>query len=118
MKTTTIYRVDLNGNQSPVCTAFYANLFFLRLRGLLGRAPLSENQGILITPCAQVHTFGMQYPLDVIFIDKTGRIMKCVSNLKPNRIAVSIKAYQTLEVRAGHIQTQKIKVGDQLNWQL
>lgn len=117
MKTTTIYLESLNGDQNTVCTAFYANRFFSRLRGLLGRVPLTSSQGFLLTPCAQVHTFGMKYPLDIIFIDKTGRITKCVPNLKPNRMAASIKAYQALEMCSGQIQAQKIKVGDQLNWQ-
>ena len=117
MKTVKIYRVASTGNNMPVCTAFRADQFFCRLRGLLGRAPLTRNQGLLITPCSQVHTVGMKYSLDIIFMDKTGRITKCVTNLKPNRIAASFKAHHTLEVCSGHINTHQIKVGDQLTWQ-
>lgn len=118
MKTIDIYRdTVMNNNDIAVCTAFHANRFMLRLRGLLGRPQLTDNQGLLLTPCAQVHTLGMRYSLDIVFLDKTGIVTKCITGLKPNRFAASIKAYHALELRAGYLQECQIKVGDQLNWQ-
>ena len=40
-----------------------------RRRGLLGRESLGATEGLLLTPCKAVHTIGMRFPIDLIFID-------------------------------------------------
>ena len=119
METVDIYSLKNNPSASQeglLLKAFHANGFILRLRGLLGRPQLQDNEGLLLTPCAQVHTLGMRYPLDIIFLDKTGKVTKCVSGLKPNRFAASTQAHHVLELNSGSIEYNGIKAGDQLNW--
>ena len=105
------------GGKGPLLfKAFHANNFFSRLRGLLGRPQLQQDEGLLLSPCAQVHTLGMRYPLDIIFLDKVGAVIKCVEALKPNRLTASSKAHHTLELSPGSIERTGIKAGDRLNW--
>lgn len=59
-----------------------------RMKGLLGRDGLPEKTGMLIEPCSSIHTFGMKFPIDVIFLDRANSVVKVVKNLKPNRFAL------------------------------
>ena len=43
-----------------------------RRRGLLGRDSLDEAFAMLLAPCAAVHTAGMRFPIDVVFVDRQG----------------------------------------------
>jgi uncharacterized protein len=87
-----------------------------KMRGLLGRPPLAEGEGLLIDACAMVHTFGMRYPLDLAFLDPGGRVCKLVPGLVPARCAGSLGADATLELAPGALDRLQIKVGDCLAW--
>lgn len=87
-----------------------------RARGLLGRAPLGPDEGLLLEPCWLVHTFGMRYALDLAFVDRDGRIRKLVYGLQPGRIAGSPGARQTFEFAAGVLGGLALRVGDRVSW--
>jgi hypothetical protein len=72
-----------------------------RLRGLLGSPPPAPGHALLITPCASVHTAFMRYPIDVVFVDRHGCILKVVEALPPWRAAACWRARHTLELAAG-----------------
>lgn len=78
-----------------------ADTFLSRLAGLLAIAPLQAGEGLLLSPCASVHTAFMRYAIDVVFLDRAGMIKKIVPALKPWRMAACAGAYQTLELAAG-----------------
>jgi uncharacterized membrane protein (UPF0127 family) len=90
---------------------------FERMRGLLGRAPLGPDEGMLIESCNAVHTFGMRYPLDLVFLDHQQRVCKLVAGLAPYRMAVCWRAALTLELAAGALARGSWRVGDQLVWE-
>lgn len=77
-----------------------ADTWLSRLRGLLGSEPLHHHQALWLRPCHSVHTFGMSYPIAVHFLDKNMRIIKSLPCLKPNRVAICLKAYSVLEMRS------------------
>jgi uncharacterized membrane protein (UPF0127 family) len=87
-----------------------------RLRGLLGHPPLADDQGLLIDPCPSVHTFGMNYPLDLAFLDTGMRVLKLVQGLPPRRLAACTAARATLELPPGAIERSGIIAGDILEW--
>jgi uncharacterized membrane protein (UPF0127 family) len=93
-----------------------ANTPLLRLRGLLGRPKLNLDQGLLISPCNSVHTMGMSYPLDLVFLDNNNRVIKLTRALKPWRASSCLKATKVLELVAGNITTKNINQGDILSW--
>lgn len=93
-----------------------ADTVLTRARGLLGRPPLQINQGLVIAPCGSIHTFGMQYAIDIVFVDSADRIVKLVSHLGKWRIAMAAYANWTLELKAGEIARLNIKMGDKLQW--
>jgi uncharacterized protein len=89
---------------------------FERMRGLLGRPPLQPGEALLIAPCNAVHTIGMTYPLDVVFVDAQGIVLKLCKHLPQLRMAKSFGARMTIELAAGEIERMSLKIGDQLQW--
>ena len=92
------------------------NNSFERMRGLLFRQKLTPMQALWIEPCPSVHTIGMKYSIDVIFLDKTGVVLKIVNNLKPLRMAMCKNAVVSLEMLAGCAKKANVQVGMKLNW--
>jgi uncharacterized protein len=90
--------------------------FMERMRGLLASPPLKENEGLLITPCSSVHTFGMNYNIDLVFLDKQWNIVKIVKSLKPWRMSLSNSAFMVLELAANSIEKLQLATGQQLEW--
>lgn len=73
-----------------------------RMRGLLGGPALGPGEGLLLSPCKQVHTFGMRFPIDVVFCDRTWRVTHVVRGMKPGRVSkVDRKARHAIELSAG-----------------
>ena len=83
-----------------------------RAVGLLATAQLDDPRGLWISPCNSVHTIGMRYAIDIVFLDDAGRVTKLVRRLKPFRAAACRGARSTLELRAGAIDELSFKAGD------
>ncbi len=94
-----------------------ANGWWSRLRGLLGRRPLAEGEGLMLVPCRAVHMFGMRYPVDVAFVDRTGGVVATYHCLAPgSRSKWHRGAVAALEVPAGTLATTDTRPGDSLMW--
>ncbi len=91
--------------------------FIERNRGLLALDELMEGQGLLITPCRSVHTFGMSYALDLIYLNKGLKIVKIVENILVNRMSFALFAHSTLELKSGEVQRLGIKVAMQASYE-
>lgn len=109
---------DLDQQRSIVDSLEIAEALGARTRGLLGHAPLSFGQGMLIRPCRWIHTFGMSFPIDVLYVNKRWRIVAVSENLRPGRIDRPVlHAWFVVEMAAGAIRHAGVKVGDQLEIQ-
>jgi uncharacterized membrane protein (UPF0127 family) len=85
-----------------------------RKRGLLGRTSLPPSQALVIAPCNLVHTFGMQFDIDIIFAARDGRIVKLRARLPPRRISGTPGAFAVIEMAAGAIARHALSVGQTL----
>jgi uncharacterized membrane protein (UPF0127 family) len=83
-----------------------------RGRGLLLRRCPDRRTAFLLRDCSAVHTFGMTYPIDVLFCDEAGRILRIVKGLKPFRMARHGNASAVWEMRAGGAELWGWRVGD------
>lgn len=72
-----------------------------RMRGLLGRPALGPSQGMLLPHCGMIHTFGMRYPIDVVYLDRRNRVLKISPALAPRRMDGHLQARTVLELAAG-----------------
>lgn len=83
-----------------------------RSKGLLGRSKLLPGEGLWIVPCEAVHTFGMQFAIDLIYLDRHRRIRKIRNNLRPWRFSACIAAHSVIELAACSIHEEMAHVGD------
>lgn len=72
-----------------------------RLRGLLGGPALREGEGLLLVPCASVHTLFLRSLIDVVFLDRDGKVLRVVPRLRPWRAAACRGARSVLELPPG-----------------
>jgi len=92
-----------------------ADTLFSRMKGLLGRSDLPSGKGLWIRPCKGIHTFCMKFPIDVIFLDKSNRIISLVEELQPNRMTKVLPgATSVIELPAGTLKTTKTSIGDEV----
>lgn len=88
---------------------------FARMRGLLGRRPLGPGEGLLLSPCNGIHTVGMRYPIDVLFLDGRGRIARAVHAVDPGRMIPYVRgASRAIELPAGTLSSAGIEDGDEV----
>ena len=85
-----------------------------RRRGLLGRDRLDEASAMLLAPCTAVHTAGMRFAIDVVFVDRQGYAVKVVRNLRPWRIALAARGRAVVEMAAGSLRWGQVLPGDRL----
>jgi uncharacterized membrane protein (UPF0127 family) len=85
-----------------------------RRRGLLGRAGLDEGHALVIVPCGAIHTFFMRFSIDVVFVAKDGRVVKCAQEVRPWRLAAAVTAHAAIELPAGTLQRSGTARGDRL----
>jgi len=91
-----------------------ANTFGSRLRGLLGRTGLAPREGLLISPCRDVHTCGMRFSIDLVFLDKELKIVRMIPKTRPWRFYRGGRQCQhVLEVASGTINRLRLVAGDQ-----
>lgn len=78
-----------------------ANNPFSRLKGLMGKKELREGEGLLLTPCNQVHTYHMRFALDILFLSAKQEVLHVVT-LSPGVVGPKVAgAASVLEVAAG-----------------
>ena len=85
-----------------------------RNTGLLKHERLEPGEGLWITPCEAVHTIGMKFSIDVLFLDKKRRVVKIRPAMPRWRMAGSFKAHSVLEVPSGTAAATQTVAGDQL----
>ncbi len=92
-----------------------ADTFWLRLRGLLGAAPLQKEEGLILVGEKSIHTLFMKFPIDVVYVNKNYQVIRTATNMVPYRLGpfVAQSAY-VLEMPVGVIANTATRAGDQL----
>jgi uncharacterized membrane protein (UPF0127 family) len=97
--------------------ATVADSYLRRLVGLLGKTKrwAQLGRGLWIVPSRGVHTIGMMFPIDLIFLSKEKEVVHVEEHLRPFRIsAVSLKATSVLELPAHTVFRTGTQVGDRM----
>lgn len=107
---------NLNKNMSIASNVSVADAFLTRLKGLLATKQLETGKGLVIRPCTSIHTVGMNYDIDVLFVDSDDNVLKVVSNMPANRFALCRKSSYVIELPAGTIEATGTTVGDKISF--
>jgi uncharacterized membrane protein (UPF0127 family) len=92
-----------------------ADSHLARLKGLLGRRKLPANEGLWVAPSQGVHTIGMLFAIDVIYLDEDNRVIHLIEDLRPFRVSpVKMTGASVLELPVRTIFESETQVGDEL----
>jgi hypothetical protein len=102
--------------QTYLATALaVADTHWTRLRGLLGLTTddFRNGSGLWIVPCHGVHTLGMGFPIDVVYLDRGMKVIHIQPNLRPWRFApVRRQATSILELPSQVTAQTGTEIGD------
>lgn len=92
-----------------------ADTHWSRLRGLLGRLRLKSGEGLWVVPSRGIHTIGVLFPIDLVYLDQRNRVVHLVEQLGTFRISpIRTDATSVIELKAGTIRASRTQVGDYL----
>jgi len=90
---------------------------FARLRGLLGRRELKSDHGLWLVPCQGIHTIGLLFPIDVVWLDADHRVVHVTEYLQPFRItSIRRNCHSVLELPVRTIFESETQAGDQITF--
>lgn len=94
-----------------------ANHFFTRFMGLMYRKGMAENHGLLLTPCNEIHTFGMNFDIDTVALSKNNEILFIDRAVPPKKVRKKVKnGYKVLELYSGVADKLGLAEGDVLDF--
>lgn len=103
-------------SRSQNFTVIKADTFLLRAFGLLFRKPLEMGEALHLEPCNAVHTIGMRYAIDLVFLTRDFTIASVRSHVGKFRMCRFGGANSVLELRAGEAHRLDLKPGIRLTW--
>lgn len=83
-----------------------------RRRGLLGRRYMEIGTALVLVRSWAVHTAFMKFSIDLIFVDRHGRVIHIVEALRPWRAAASLRAEAVIELPAGALRDGAVRIGE------
>lgn len=108
-----IERNQLRVVQTKLTDVRVADTFYTRLVGLLNRSMLNESEGLLIKPCSSIHTVGMRFAIDLVFLDSKNKVLGLCSHVAPYKFKVAPKGtVSVLEVSQGNVKRTGIHLDD------
>lgn len=113
MKNKKLIRLITKENEVVLENVVIADRFFSRLKGLMGKNTMEDDEGLLIRPCNSIHTFFMKFNLDIAFIDKNFMVLEIYRDLAPNKLSkIYKKSKFVIESKTGSLN--KLKKGEQI----
>jgi len=88
-----------------------------RRTGLLKHSSLEPGAGLWIAPCEAVHSFGMKFAIDLVYMDRKKRVRKIRREMVPRRLSACLTAHSVLELPVGAIDASRTEPGDQLEFE-
>jgi len=105
--------INITTGESVVQQLALADTMLTRFVGLQFRRAIPSNFGLLLTPCASVHTCCVRFPIDVAFLDAGGTVLDIRRNVQPWRVAIARQAtWGVLETGAGGLDA--VQAGNRL----
>ena len=105
--------INLTRNTVLAEEARIANNFFTRLVGLLNRSSLKKGEALILAPSHCIHSFFMRFTIDVIFLDKTGKVIDALPSFKPFRLSpLYFHSHSVIELPEHTLQLTQTQPGD------
>ena len=109
--------INITTEKEIAANVMAATSILKRMNGLLGMDTLAKGEALLIKPCKGIHTIGMKFVIDVIFLDKDNNIIAMKKYMKPNCFTpIYLRAVSALELPAGTIDSTSMNIGDRIKF--
>ncbi len=86
-----------------------------RMRGLLGWASIPDGEGMWFPKCRMIHTIGMKFALDLVYLNKKHEVRKVVEGLRPGRLSACLGADSVIELKSGAAKELGLRRGVKLS---
>jgi len=86
--------------------------FFLRLKGLMFKESMSEEEALVFYHTPSIHTFFMRFPIEVVFLNKKMQVIEIYQELKPRKIVFSTSSSIAIELPAFKTSNKTLEIGD------
>lgn len=107
--------VNRTRNTVLVTNGLVADTYRTRLLGLMGKRELPPGFGLLLLHETAIHTFGMRLPIDVIYLNAAGVVLRTTLAMPPMRLGPLVRGVRNvLELPKGTLAQSRTLVGDQL----
>ncbi len=110
--------VNRTRNKILVESGTVAATAWTRMRGLLGHRPLRSGEGLLLKGEQAIHTVGMGFPIDILFLDRENKVVHLLRTMPPWRFSKVVwRARNVLELPSGKIEETGTSLSDQIEIQ-
>ena len=107
-----VYRLQTADGEVIAAHVEAAEGILSRFMGLMFRADLPEGHGLALRPCSSIHMFFMRFPLDVVFVDGDGRVVRILDSIRPWRASMPVRgAKAAIELVAGTARRHALERG-------
>ena len=112
----TVSTLILARTQRPLASKVtLARTWTARLVGLLGRRALAEDEAMVFPRCRAIHTLGMRFPIDAVFVDRDWQVVAVREGLTPWHLVLPVwGAWGVVEMACGTLARAGLQVGDEL----
>lgn len=108
-----VRRLETAQGELVAARVLVAKSFGRRTLGLMFRRELPEGEGLAIVPCNQIHMFFMRIPLDVLFVNREGKVLHLLHGIRPWRMSRLVRgARYTIELPSGTLRRAGVDRGD------
>jgi uncharacterized protein len=91
-----------------------ADTHFARLKGLIGKLRLRSDEGLWVTPSNGIHSIGLLFPIDLIYLDADNRVLHLTESFGTFRIGpILMNCCSVLELASRSIYCSQTQVGDE-----
>lgn len=88
---------------------------FDRMKGLIGMKKFENGEALWITPCQGIHTVGMRFAIDALYLDETNTVTSVVERMPVNQFGrVDWKAHSVIELPSGTANLLGVSAGDRI----
>ena len=92
-----------------------AETLLSRFIGLLGHRTLPDDEALIFEGCRSIHTIGMRFAIDVVFVDRSWVVVELMPKLAPGRLPMPVwGGWAVVELAPGRIGQAGLRKGDQL----
>ena len=102
-------------NEALATHAQIARSLIPRMVGLLGKSSLEEGAGLVLMACRSIHTVGMRFAIDAVFVDRAWAVVAIRKSLPPWRMTpLILRAHAVIELPAGTVERTHLVIGDRV----